>query len=146
MEKYTYSGRDGFAVTLRPIVPGQLARLINVLRAAGASSASLDVELFMALGERLPAALAAILCDAQGMPVRDKSTYAEFAGHVEWDLDGGTVARIIADFFELNPISSWLESAGLTLSLPSTSTQHSTGSSATSQEETSCGMTTSSGE
>lgn len=106
METMTYTiGARTFEQ--RPLVLGQLRQLMGIMEGLKLDPQARAVELVSLLGDRLPLALAVVLSEEKTFP-GDKNLQT-LAREIEFSIDPQTTIQVIQDFFECNPISSWLE-------------------------------------
>jgi hypothetical protein len=139
---------DGITYEQRPLVIGQVEQLVGILQGVEFPAAAGPLEIVRAMGqERLMKACAVVL-RVQGTARwwdRDLDALAEaFA----WSMDAETAVRIVADFFDCNPLSSLFNAlarmnAGITAA--AASLVPSPASSSSSAEETLPGGTASGG-
>lgn len=101
---------DGKTYVQKPLVLGQNKQLLRVLDGVEMPEQLTLASLLDALGERLYAAIAVVITE-KGCSPRDKNV-DELAGWLEWSMDNATATEVVADFFDLNPVSSLLEKAG----------------------------------
>ncbi len=104
MEK-TYA-INGKTYVQRPLVLGQAAQLLALLKGVTLPGEATALGLVAALGERIPDALAIVLTE-EGMSPRDKNLSA-LAEELAFFLPPETALEAVDHFFELNPLSSWL--------------------------------------
>jgi len=97
---------NGKTYVQRPLVLGQAAQLLALLKDVSLPGEATALGLVAALGERIPEALAIILTEAGTSP-RDKNRTA-LAEELSFFLQPETALEAVDHFFELNPLSSWL--------------------------------------
>lgn len=91
----------------KPLVWGQVVQLFEILKGTEISTVSSPTDIILALGHRMPQALAIVLTE-EGKSVRDKDI-EDIASFFEFEVDVSTVAMVIEDFFVCNPTSLILE-------------------------------------
>jgi len=110
MEK-TYA-INGKTYVQRPLVLGQAAQLLALLKGVSIPGEATALAIVAALGERIPDALAIVLTE-EGTSPRDKNLPA-LAEEFAFALPPETALEAVDHFFALNPLSSWLNQiAGL---------------------------------
>lgn len=97
----------GVVMEQRPLVLGQIRQLMEVLKGATIPAEAGAMELLAILGDRLPRALAVVLCP-EGQQVLDKNL-DELAGWLEFAMDADAAIRVVEDFFVCNPVVSLLD-------------------------------------
>lgn len=111
-EKYKYK-IGGKIYFQRPLVLGQINQLMEVLGGMPMPVAANGPELLLRLGAKgLPRAIAIVLCE-EDHALKDKDLDA-LATDIGFAIDPETTLKVINDFFDCNPISSWLITAGET--------------------------------
>jgi hypothetical protein len=91
----------------KPLVWGQVVQLFEILKGTEISTVSSPTDIILALGHRMPQALAIVLTE-EGKSVKDKDI-EDIASFFEFEVDVSTVAMVIEDFFVCNPTSLILE-------------------------------------
>lgn len=116
MYRYTINGTD---YVQKPLVFGQVAQLTTLMKGIEFEEIS-PSGIIAGLGDKLSDAIAIVL-RKDGQPLAEKDLAA-----VNRDLEEiefATVLKVVADFFECNPIQSLLESVvGITAALKQATT------------------------
>lgn len=109
MEEKTYQIGDK-AYIQRPLVLGQIAQLLDLMQGTAIPVDAGALGLMAALGDKFPQALAVVLTE-EGCSPRDKDIPA-LGCELAFAVTPEQTMEIIEHFFALNPLSSWLQSAG----------------------------------
>lgn len=103
MYRYTINGTD---YVQKPLVFAQVGQLTTLMKDVEFAEIS-PAGIITALGDKLPAAIAIVL-RKEGQPLKEKDLEAVSKDLEE--IDVATALKVVADFFECNPIQSLLES------------------------------------
>ena len=119
-EKFTYV-IGGRKYLQRPLVFGQVKQLSKLMKNIVIPGNFNPAVLIAAFGEQISAALAIVLCEAasvEGKSQDDIEKYlrerdrAALEAKLDWSIEPETIASVIDDFFDCNPIASLLEKFG----------------------------------
>jgi hypothetical protein len=116
MEQFKYE-IGGTAYVQRPLVLGQVLLLAGLLKHLPIVQDMGVQAIIASLGLKLPDALAIVLIPQDGKAIDkiDDDKRFELATEISFSIDPETVAKVIEDFFDCNPIASLLERfAGMT--------------------------------
>jgi hypothetical protein len=111
----------------KPLVLGQFRQLFDLLKGTTVDANAGAAGLILAVGSRLPAALAVVLVEEGKSPAeKDLET---LAAAIEFDITAEQAMEIVDGFFVCNPLTSFLERiAGLLGSIGSVMPATATGS------------------
>jgi len=144
MEKQKKYEIGGTVYVQRPLVLGQIAQLTALLSGIAVYQGVGPAGLVVALGDRLPRALAIVL-SPEGVPAKDKDL--DVIETAMCDADPLTALQAVEDFFTCNPTAAVFEKlAGMVKRIRASMATGSDNSSALSLTETSPSETQSSGE
>jgi hypothetical protein len=111
IRRYTIGGK---AYVQKPLVLGQFRQLLDLLKGTSIPANAGVVGVIVALGDKVPVALAIVLVedgkssDEEEKYLKERDIEALAAG-VEFAITPGMVLEVIDDFLACNPLSSHLE-------------------------------------
>lgn len=109
MTEFTYK-IGGKKYTQKPLVLGQIRQLIKAIEGMVIPRGIDTPGLIVAFGDKLPLALA-IALTPEGMSPKDKDIHS-LAGELEFEISPEETVQAVEDFFDCNPILSFLERIG----------------------------------
>lgn len=104
-DKYEYV-IGGKVYTMKPLVLGQVNQLINLIKDVNMPSESSVTNVIMALGDKLPKAIAIVLHDPE-TTLKNKNV-EDVADTISFEMSPEQTLEIVDDFFDCIPISSIL--------------------------------------